>query len=394
MKLAARMARLGTETAFEVLAIVKKLEAQGKDIVSFAIGEPGFDTPDYIKEAAIDALRKGYTKYTPSAGIMPLREAIAEEISKTRNIPVSPEEVVVAPGAKPFIFHSMWALVNEGDEVIYPNPGFPIYESMINFVGGKPVPLPLLEEREFSFDVEHLRSLISPKTKLIILNSPQNPTGGVLNQEDLEAVAELALKHDIMVYSDEVYCRILYEGKFHSIASIPGMKEKTILADGFSKTYAMTGWRMGYGVMRKELADGIARLITNSDSCTAQFTQMAGIQAIKGPQEPSAEMVREYKKRRDLIVSLLNDVRGFRCLSPKGAFYVFPNVTQACRNLGMKDAVALQNYLLDKGVAVLARIYFGSKNAGEKEEYIRLSYVGSEETIIEGLKRIKQAIEK
>jgi len=394
LRTATRMARLGTETAFEVLGLIRKLESQGKDIVSFAIGEPGFDTPNHIKEAAIDALRRGYTKYTPSAGVMPLREAIAEDVAKSRGIPVSPEEVVVAPGAKPFIFHCMWALVEEGDEVIYPNPGFPIYESMINFVGGKPVPLPLVEEREFSFDLEQLKASVTPKTRLIILNSPQNPTGGVLTRQDLEAVAELAIKRDLWVYSDEVYSRIIYDGEFHSIASLPGMKERTILVDGFSKTYAMTGWRMGYGVMQRELAEGVARLITNSDSCTAQFTQMAGIAALKDSQEPSEAMVREYRKRRDLIVAGLNDIKGFRCLSPRGAFYVFPNVTQACRNLHLKDAVELQDYLLDQGVAVLARIYFGSRNVGETEEYIRLSYVGSEETINEGLRRIKKAIEQ
>jgi aspartate/methionine/tyrosine aminotransferase len=387
------MARLGTETAFEVLGLIRKLESQGKDIVSFAIGEPGFDTPNHIKEAAIDALKRGYTKYTPSAGVMPLREAIAEDVAKSRGIPVLPEEVVVAPGAKPFIFHCMWALVEEGDEVIYPNPGFPIYESMINFVGGKPVPLPLVEEREFSFDLEQLKASVTPKTRLIILNSPQNPTGGVLTRQDLEAVAELAIKRDLWVYSDEVYSRIIYDGEFHSIASLPGMKERTILVDGFSKTYAMTGWRMGYGVMQRELAEGVARLITNSDSCTAQFTQMAGIAALKDSQEPSEAMVREYRKRRDLTVAGLNDIKGCRCLSPRGAFYVFPNVTQACRNLRLKDAVELQDYLLDQGVAVLARIYFGSRNVGETEEYIRLSYVGSEETINEGLRRIKKAIE-
>ncbi|NMB17698.1 MAG: aminotransferase class I/II-fold pyridoxal phosphate-dependent enzyme, partial [Firmicutes bacterium] len=251
MRLAERMGRLGTETAFEVLARVKKLEAEGREIVSFAIGEPDFDTPAHIKQAGIRAIENNETHYGPSAGIMPLREAVAEYIGKTRGLSVDPEEVVITPGAKPIIFFTIMALVDSGDEVLYPNPGFPIYESVINFAGGKAVPLPLLEEKDFSFDIDYLRSKVSDKTKLLIVNSPQNPTGGVLSKGDLEAIAELALKHDFMVLSDEIYSRIIFDGDFYSISQIPGMKERTIILDGFSKTYAMTGWRLGYGVMRK-----------------------------------------------------------------------------------------------------------------------------------------------
>ncbi len=394
MRLAERMGRLGTETAFEVLARVKRLEAEGRHIISFAIGEPDFDTPAHIKQAGIRAIENNETHYGPSAGIMPLREAIAEYISKTRDLSVDPEEVVVTPGAKPIIFFTILALVDPGDEVLYPNPGFPIYESVINFVGGKPVPLPLLEEKDFSFDIDYLRSKVSDKTKLLIINSPQNPTGGVLSKKDLEAIAELALKYDFMVLSDEVYSRIIFDGEFYSISQIPGMKERTIILDGFSKTYAMTGWRLGYGVMRKDLAEHIARLETNSESCTATFTQFAGVEALRGPQEPSEAMVAEFKKRRDIIVKGLNEIEGVSCRLPGGAFYVFPNVTGACRKLGLKDSNELANKLLYEGnVAVLGRTCFGRRNDGETEEYIRLSYATSTENILEGLARIKKVIE-
>ncbi|MGI6034206.1 MAG: pyridoxal phosphate-dependent aminotransferase [Limnochordia bacterium] len=394
MRLAERMGRLGTETAFEVLARVKKLEAEGREIVSFAIGEPDFDTPAHIKQAGIRAIENNETHYGPSAGIMPLREAVAEYIGKTRGLSVDPEEVVITPGAKPIIFFTIMALVDPGDEVLYPNPGFPIYESVINFAGGKAVPLPLLEEKDFSFDIDYLRSKVSDKTKLLIVNSPQNPTGGVLSKGDLEAIAELALKHDFMVLSDEVYSRILFDGDFYSISQIPGMKERTIILDGFSKTYAMTGWRLGYGVMRKDLAENIARLETNSESCTATFTQWAGVEALKGPQEPSEAMTAEFKKRRDIIVKGLNDIEGVSCRLPGGAFYVFPNVTKACRKLGLKDSNALADKLLYEGdVAVLGRTCFGRRNDEETEEYIRLSYATSTENILEGLARIKKVIE-
>lgn len=385
---------LGTETAFEVLAEVKALEAQGRDIISFAIGEPDFATPDHIKQAGIEAIQRDETHYGPSAGIMPLRQAIAEYISKTRNISVDPEQVVVTPGAKPIIFYTILACVNPGDEVIYPNPGFPIYESVIRFVGAKPVPAPLLEEKEFRFDVEDLRKKVNERTKLIILNSPHNPTGGMLTPQDLQAVAEIALEYDLWVLSDEVYSRIVFDGEFYSIASLPDMQERTILLDGFSKTYAMTGWRLGYGVMNKRLAQDIARLETNVESCTATFTQWAGVEALKGPQTPSQQMTETFRRRRDLIVKGLNEIEGIKCIMPRGAFYVFPNVTQACRKLGLPDSKALQRKLLYEGsVAVLPRTSFGSKNEGETEEYLRLSYATSEAQIVEGLKRIKQVIE-
>lgn len=394
MRLAERMGRLGTETAFEVLARVKKLEAEGREIVSFAIGEPDFDTPAHIKQAGIRAIENNETHYGPSAGLMPLREAVAEYIGKTRGLSVDPEEVVITPGAKPIIFFTIMALVDPGDEVLYPNPGFPIYESVINFAGGKAVPLPLLEEKDFSFDIDYLRSKVSDKTKLLIVNSPQNPTGGVLSKGDLEAIAELALKHDFMVLSDEIYSRIIFDGDFYSISQIPGMKERTIILDGFSKTYAMTGWRLGYGVMRKDLAEHIARLETNSESCTATFTQLAGVEALKGPQEPSEAMTAEFKKRRDIIVKGLNDIEGVSCRLPGGAFYVFPNVTKACRKLGLKDSNELADKLLYEGnVAVLGRTCFGRRNDEETEEYIRLSYATSTENILEGLARIKKVIE-
>jgi len=395
MQISNRMKRLGTETAFEVLAEVNKLKAKGKDIISFAIGEPDFDTPLNIIEAGSKALHEGYTHYGPSAGLMPFRESIARYISRTRGIEVNPEEVVVTPGAKPIIFFSILSCINEGDEVIYPNPGFPIYESVINFIGAKAVPLPLLEEKDFRFDIDMLKDKITDKTKLIIINSPQNPTGGILTQSDLKAIADLAIENDIWVFSDEIYCNMVYDGEFQSIISIPGMKERTILLDGFSKTYAMTGWRLGFGVMNTELAAQFTRLATNSVSCTASFTQMAGIEALEGPQEESSKMIQEFHSRRDIIVEALNNINGISCKNPGGAFYVFPNVTGACRNLNLKNSRELQQYLLyEAGVAVLARTCFGSKNQEENQEYIRLSYATSRENILEGVKRIKEAVEK
>jgi aspartate/methionine/tyrosine aminotransferase len=394
MQIAQRTRRLGTETAFEVLAEVNKLKAEGQDIISFALGEPDFDTPQNIKDAVKKAIDDGYTHYSPSAGILPLRESIVRYISRTRGIEVKPEEVVVTPGAKPIVFDSILSCINEGDEVIYPNPGYPIYESVINFIGGKPVPLPLLEEKNFSFNPEDLQRRITPRTKMIILNSPQNPTGGILNQNDLEIIAEIAIEADLWVLSDEVYSKIVYEGEFGSIISIPGMKERTILVDGFSKTYAMTGWRLGFGIMKKELALHVARIETNVDSCTATFTQYAGIEALEGSQKESRAMIAEFQKRRNLIHQELNKIRGIKCLMPRGAFYIYPNVTEACQDLGFGDSKELQQYLLHQAkVAVLARSCFGKRNEGEKEEYIRLSYVTSRENIIEGVERIKKAIE-
>ncbi len=395
MQIAHRMNLLGTETAFEVLAEVNKLKASGKDIISFAIGEPDFDTPSNIIKAGITALQEGYTHYGPSAGLLPFRESIARYVSRTRGIEVNPEEVVITPGAKPIIFFSILACINEGDEVIYPNPGFPIYESVINFVGARAVPLPLLEEKNFRFDIDMLKNKISEHTRMIIINSPQNPTGGILTEEDLQEIADLAIKNNLWVFSDEIYCNMVYDGKFSSIISLAGMKERTILLDGFSKTYAMTGWRLGFGVINSELATHLTRLETNSVSCTATFTQIAGIEALEGPQEESKKMIREFHSRRDIIVEALNDIKGITCKKPGGAFYVFPNVTEACRKLKLKDSKEFQRYLLyEAGVAVLARTCFGRKNQEEDQEYIRLSYATSRENIKEGVKRIKEAVEK
>jgi aspartate/methionine/tyrosine aminotransferase len=381
------METLGTETAFEVLAKAKALEKQGKEIVHLEIGEPDFDTPKNIKEAAVKALYEGYTHYVPSAGIPELREAIAEYISKTRRIKVEPEEVVVTPGAKPIMFFAILACVNPGEEVLYPNPGFPIYESVINFVGAKPVPIPLLEENDFRMDHEYVKKKITKKTKMIILNSPENPTGGVLTKEDLKVIADcISNRDDVIVLSDEIYSRIIYEGEHESIASLPGMKEKTIILDGFSKTYAMTGWRLGYGVMRKDLAQKIAQLMTNSNSCTCTFIQMAGIEALKGPQNEVEKMVAEFRKRREVIVSGLNKIKGITCKKPSGAFYVFPNI----KGTGM-DCRQLGDYLLNEaGVAVLPGTSFGKYGEG----YLRLSFANSIENIKKALDRISKALEK
>ncbi len=381
------METLGTETAFEVLAKARALEEQGKDIVHLEIGEPDFDTPRNIKDAAVKAMFDGYTHYVPAAGIPEFTAAISEYISKTRNIPVDVKEVVVTPGAKPIMFFSILALVNPNEEVMYPNPGFPIYESVINFVGGKPVPIPLKEEKNFRLDPEYVQENITDKTRLIIINSPENPTGGVLRREDLKAIADcVAERDDVFILSDEVYSRIIYEGSHESIASVPGMKEKTILLDGFSKTYAMTGWRLGYGVMPKALAQKIAQLMVNSNSCTCSFTQIAGIEAITGPQNEPAKMLEEFRKRREVIVSGLNEIEGITCKKPRGAFYVFPNVI----GTGM-ECRKLSDYLLkNAGVAVLPGTAFGQYGEG----YLRLSFANSIENIKKALDRIAVAIEK
>ena len=386
MNFADRMDRLGTESAFEVLAKAKGLEAQGKDIVHLEIGQPDFITPANISEAAFKAMKDGHTGYGPSAGLLEFREVIAEHISETRGVEIHPDEVTVTPGAKPIIFFTILALVNEGDEVIYPNPGFPIYESVIDFIDGKAVPLPLREEVDFRFRIEDLEASISDRTKLLIINSPQNPTGGTLATSDLEAIAELAIKHDFYVLTDEVYSRILYEGVHDSLISLPGMKERTILLEGHSKTYAMTGWRLGYGIAPTELADKITQLTINSNSCTATFTQFAGIEALTGPQDFVHEMVTEFRTRRDAIVDGLNAIEGVSCIKPLGAFYVFPNVSQL--PLSCQD---LSDYLLeDAGVAVLPGTAFGKFGDG----YLRLSYANSLENIQEALARMDSAISR
>src|SRR5512133_1794140 len=380
LRLAKRMARLGTETAFEVLVKAKALEAQGRDIVHLEIGEPDFDTPRNIIDAGCDALRKGFTHYGPSAGLMELREVIAQYVSETRAVTVAPEEVVVVPGGKPIIFFSILAVAEDGDEVIYPNPGFPIYESMINYVGAKAVPIRLQEELEFRLDVDELASLINDRTKLIILNSPQNPTGGVLEKKDIDAIARAIGDRNIMVLRDEIYSRLIFEGEHHSIMSLSGMKERTILLDGFSKTYAMTGWRMGYGVMRADLAAHISRLMTNSNSCTASFTQIAGIEALRGPQDVVDTMRTEFQKRRDVMVAGLNKIKGFSCRLPKGAFYVFPNITKT----GWPSKKLADALLDDAGVAALSGTAFGEFGEG----YLRFSVANSIENINKALDRV------
>ena len=386
MRLAERMNRLGTETAFDCLCRAKALECK-MDVVHLEIGEPDFDTPSHIIDAACEALRSGATHYTPSAGIPELRAAIAAEISRTRNQPVDVAQVVVTPGAKPIMFFVIMALAEEGTEVIYPNPGFPIYESMIDFVGAKAVPLPLREERDFRFDVNELKDLITDRTRLIILNSPQNPTGGILEREDLAAIAEICVERDIPVLSDEVYEHIMYDGEFQSVATFPGMstKERTIILHGFSKTYAMTGWRLGYGVMPVPLAEQVTRLMTNSNSCTSASTQYAGIAALKGPQDSVAEMVSAFRQRRDLIVDGLNSLPGVSCVKPRGAFYVFPNIT----GTGMNSRTCEDFFMNKAGVACLSGAAFGKHGEG----YLRLSYANSMENIHKALDNMRRALE-
>ena len=382
-----RMKALETETAFEVLAKAKALEKQGKSIVHLEIGEPDFDTPKNIKDAAAKALSAGYTHYTPSAGMLELRQVVAEYISKTRKLDVKPEEVVITPGGKPVIFFGILALVNQGDEVLYPNPGFPVYESVIKFVGAKPIPIPLKEENEFSLDPEYVKKKITKKTKMIILNSPENPTGGVIPREQLKVIADcLEHRDDVFVLSDEIYSRIIYEGKPESISQFPGMKEKTIILDGFSKSYAMTGWRLGFGVMRKDLAAKMAQLMTNSNSCTNTFVQFAGIEALKGPQTEPEKMVAEFKKRREVIVDGLNSIKGITCKKPHGAFYVFPNITET----GMDSRKLGDHLLYNAGVAVLPGTSFGQYGEG----YLRLSFANSVENIKKALDSVEESLKK
>jgi aspartate/methionine/tyrosine aminotransferase len=382
LRLAERMSRLGTETAFEVLNRARALERQGKDIIHLEIGEPDFATPENIVNAGVDALHAGWTHYGPSAGLPELRDAIAEEVSRSRGVRVMPEEVVVVPGGKPIIFFSILALINAGDEVIYPNPGFPIYESMVNYVGGNAVPIRLREERGFSLDVDELESLISDRTRLIILNSPQNPTGGVLSKRDIEQIAEAIGDRNIFVLSDEIYSRLIFEGKHHSIMAEPGFKDRTILLDGFSKSYAMTGWRMGYGVMRPDLAVQVARLMTNSNSCTASFSQVAGVEALRGDQSSVERMCAEFRQRRDMFVAGLNRIKGFACRMPKGAFYVFPNIT----GTGWQSKALADALLEDAGVACLSGTSFGEFGEG----YIRFSIANSVENLERALARIEK----
>lgn len=381
LRLAERMARLGTETAFDVLNRARAMEKEGRSIVHLEIGEPDFDTPQNIVEAATTALHEHWTHYGPAAGLPELREAIAQEVSRSRGVQVKSEEVVVVPGGKPIIFFSLLALAEEGDEVIYPNPGFPIYESVIRYVGARPVPIRLREERAFSLDLDELAGLITAHTKMVILNSPHNPTGGVLSKKDVRQIAETIGGRNIMVLTDEIYSRLIFEGEHASLLSEPGFQERTILLDGFSKTYAMTGWRMGYGVMRADLAAQVARLMTNSNSCTASFTQRAGIEALRGGQLSVEQMRREFQRRRDVFVAGLNRIPGFSCRLPKGAFYVFPNVTKT----GW-DSKKLADALLEEaGVACLAGTSFGDFGEG----YLRFSIANSLENLELALHRIE-----
>ncbi len=384
MKLAERMHRMGVESAFDVLVRARALEALGRSVIHLEIGEPDFPTPAHIVEAAKRALDQGWTHYGPPQGFPELREAVAESVSASRGIKVGPQHVSIVPGGKPIIFFPMLALLEPGDEVIYPNPGFPIYESMIRYLGATPVPMRLIESRGFSFDLDLLRDKLSDHTRMLVLNSPQNPTGGVIPEEDLRAIAEMVRDRDLIVLADEIYSRIYYDDPPVSIASYPGMLEKTIILDGFSKAYAMTGWRMGYGVMPVWLVEAVTKLMVNSNSCTASFTQRAGIAALRGPQDAVDAMMAEFRRRRDAFCRALNRIPGFRCAIPGGAFYAFPNVEQT--GAGSKE---LADFLLEEaGVACLDGGAFGDYGEG----YIRFSYANSLENLMEAVVRIEGAM--
>ncbi|MCS7041980.1 MAG: pyridoxal phosphate-dependent aminotransferase [Bryobacteraceae bacterium] len=381
MQLNPAMRRIGTETAFEVLVRARQLEAQGKSVIHLEIGEPDFDTPRHIIDAAKQALDQGWTHYGPTQGLPELREAIAASVSRSHGVNVGADRVCVVPGGKPIIFFSMLALLEPGDEVIYPNPSFPIYESMIRYCGATPVPIPLVESRGFAFDLDLFRDRLSPKTKMVVLNSPANPTGGVLSREDLTNIAEMVRDRDLVVLSDEIYSRIWYDQPPFSIASLPGMLDKTIILDGFSKTYAMTGWRIGYGVMPPGLVDAVNKLMVNSNSCTASFTQRAALAAITGDQAPVNQMVAEFRRRRDAFVEKLNEIPGFRCSMPSGAFYAFPNIEQT----GWKSKPLADALLEEAGVACLSGTAFGSFGEG----YLRFSYANSFDNLMEAVRRIR-----
>jgi len=380
LRLADRMSRLGTESAFDVLVRAKALEAAGREIVHLEIGEPDFPTAMQIVEAGVDALRYGWTHYGPSAGLPALREAIAEDAARRRGIPVDPSEVVITPGAKPIMFFVILALINRDDEVIYPNPGFPIYESMINFVGGRPVPYALREEHDFDVDAGEIIGKVTDRTRLVILNSPHNPTGGVMPRESVAELAQALAGRDLFILSDEIYSRLIYQGEHASIAQFPGMRERTIILDGFSKTYAMTGWRLGYGIMRPDLAERVAQLQTNATSCTASFSQIAAVTALRGDQSCVDEMREEFRRRRSVIVDGLNKIPGFRCRQPHGAFYAFPNIAGTGR-----QSKALSDALLNEaGVAALSGTAFGAWGEG----HLRFSFANSVENIQKALDRI------
>jgi aspartate aminotransferase len=385
MRLSERMQRLGQETAFEVLVKARALEAQGGSIIHLEFGEPDFETPENIREAAKRALDRGATKYTPGAGIPELRAAIAADATARKGFEVRPEEVVVVPGGKPIMFFTIMALVDPGDEVIYPDPGFPIYESMINYIGAKAVPCPIRGENGFRLDPDELASLVTSRTKLIILNSPANPTGGVSTREDLEKIAAVAREHDITVMADEIYGRIVYEGEHVSIASLPDMRRRTIVLDGFSKTYAMTGWRIGYGILPAELVGPFGKLVSNSVSCTNAVTQWAAVEALTGPQDSVDRMVAEFRARRDMIVKGLNEIPGVTCMATAGAFYAFPDI----RGTGLTAREMADRLLNEAGVAVMAGTAFGH----EAQYNLRFSYANSRENIVEALRRTRAFVD-
>jgi aspartate/methionine/tyrosine aminotransferase len=386
LRLAERMSRLGTETAFEVLARAQQLERSGRKIIHLEIGEPDFPTADHIVEAGGRALREGWTHYGPSPGLLQLREAVAEDVARRRNIAVDPSEVVITPGGKPIMFFAILALIDRGDEVIYPNPGYPIYESMIEFVGGRAVPYGLREEHDFEVDVGEIIHKITDRTRMLVLNSPQNPTGGVIPREALVELAKVLVDRDIFILSDEIYSRLIYEGEHASLAQLPGLRERTVILDGFSKTYAMTGWRLGYGVMRPDLAQQVAKLQTNANSCTASFTQIAGVAALRGDQSCVDRMREEFRRRRKVIVEGLNKIPGFRCRQPHGAFYVFPNITGTKR-----DSKTVANAILNEaGVACLSGTAFGASGEG----YLRFSFANSVENIQKALDWIGEWVKK
>jgi aspartate aminotransferase len=385
MKLAERMGRIGTETAFEAAAKARALEATGRSVIHLEIGEPDFDTPPNIRDAAKRALDRGATHYTPTPGIPELRAAIAADATARKGFAVTPDRVVVVPGGKPVMFFAILALINEGDEVIYPDPGFPIYESMANYVGGKAVPYPIRQENGFRLDPDELASLVTPRTKLVILNSPANPTGGVSTRQDLERIAAVAREHDFTILADEIYGRILYEGEHVSIASLPGMADRTIVLDGFSKTYAMTGWRLGYAILPETLVTPFSRLIVNSVSCTNAATQWAGVEALTGPQDAVDAMVAEFKVRRDMIVDGLNSIPGIKCLRPAGAFYVFPDISAT----GLSGPELAERLLNEGGVSALAGTAFGKVGLN----HLRFSYATSRENIAEAVRRIRAVVE-
>ena len=384
LKVTKRVERAGGEGAFVVMAKAQELERQGKSMIYMQIGEPDFNTPENIKQAGIRAIEENYTHYSPTMGRMDFRKAVAEYISRTRGVPVTAEEVLVTPGAKDILYSACMTLLEEGDEAIYPNPTYPVYESCINMSGAKALPLPILEEKDFGFDRDTFVKLVSPRTKLVVINSPANPTGGIIAREDLELVAEMAKKYDFYVLSDEIYSRLVFEGEHFSIASLPGMKERTIIMDGMSKTYAMTGWRLGYAAGPRELIDWMAKVVANTASCTATFTQIAGIEALTGPQDDVETMRQEFLARREIIVDGLNAIPGVTCRKPHGAFYVFPNVKSFNRS-----SQEIADYLLyNAGVACLAGSNFGSFGEG----YLRFSYATSRENITLALGRIRTAL--